>query len=160
MILKLVKNYYQLNSGRLAGLPLTVVFFSPIDVVGELKHKFAKIKDKRDQTKETDHQESEDLEMLLSREELIETNEAWKEILGQEDLSASRLKYNTEFIKKEVKDGMALKVPVFCAVIRTIDITSGLDMSCEFMDDKGEICGVFHRYAFLNCPASDQSIDA
>ena len=75
-------------------------------------------------------------------------------------MSASRLKYNTEFIKKEVKDGMALKVPVFCAVIRTIDITSGLDMSCEFMDDKGEICGVFHRYAFLNCPASDNSCAA
>ena len=121
----------------------------PINVVEELKYKFARITDKRDQKKESDHQEPEDLEMLLSREELIETNEAWKEIVDQEDLIASRTKYNTEFIKKEVKDGMALKVPVFCCVIRTIDITAGLDMSCEFMDDKGEICGVFHRYVIL-----------
>ena len=115
----------------------------PIDVVDQLRKKFAGIKDNRDQPK--DNEDFEDPELLLSRVELIEDNEAWKEILEQADLVSSRTKYNTEYLKNEVKDGMTLKVPIFCAVIRTIDIAEGLDMSCEFMDDKGEIKGVFHR---------------
>ena len=117
-----------------------------IRVDAQNNHQLAKIKDKREHDQILlENITNGDHDLILTREELIENNEAWNEILKQTDLNESRMKYNTEYMKKEVTEGMALKVPIFCAVLKSVDITSGLDMACELMDDKGEISGALHR---------------
>lgn len=90
--------------------------------------------------------EIEEAQQSLSREELLESNSAWHELEKNEDFGAERLKFDSEFIKNEVKRiGSSFKIPMFCTVLKSIDLSSGLDPSCEFVDNKGEISGMIHR---------------
>ena len=61
-----------------------------IQVDSENKHQLAKIKDKRENQNILESLGDADHDLVLTREELIDSNEAWKEILNQADLNASR----------------------------------------------------------------------
>ena len=81
--------------------------------------KLAKIKDKTDTEENVSLSQMEKDENVLSKEELIDQNKAWK-ALENDDLFNANSRFNTEHIKKEAIEGMAIKVPIFFGVLKSI----------------------------------------
>jgi hypothetical protein len=76
-------------------------------------------------------------ENSLSREELIEHNEAWSAVEKDELFVPEYTKFNSDHINKEATEGVALKMPIFFCVIKSMDLLSGHDINCELIDMKG-----------------------
>ena len=73
----------------------------------------------------------------LSREELIDHNEAWSAVEKDELFVPEYTKFNSDHINKEATEGVALKMPIFFCVIKSMDLLSGHDINCELIDMKG-----------------------
>ena len=94
---------------------------------------------------------SEEDELGLTREELIDDNKAWEAIKKDSDFTQDYFKYNSEYIKRQAKmSGSSIKVPLFCSVIKSIDISSGLDPACQLIDSHGVVSGQIHREVIRN----------
>ena len=76
-------------------------------------------------------------ENSFTKEELIDHNEAWKAVENDKLFIPEYTKFNSEHISKEATEGVALKMPIFFCVIKSMDLTSGHDINCELMDMKG-----------------------
>ena len=103
----------------------------------------AKIKGKdsvKDELPQPDHRSLSQIEKdenSLSREELIEHNEAWSAVEKDELFVPEYTKFNSDHINKEATEGVALKMPIFFCVIKSMDLLSGHDINCELIDMKG-----------------------
>ena len=110
----------------------------------QIANKLAKVKDVNKDAgyhslspEETTLSQMEKEENSLTREELIDQNEAWKAVEQDELFVPEYTKFNSEHINREATEGVALKMPIFFCVIKSMDLSSGHDINCELMDMKG-----------------------
>ena len=122
----------------------------------QIASKLAKVKDvKKDagyhslSPEETTLSQMEKEENSLTREELIDQNEAWKAVEQDELFVPEYTKFNSEHINREATEGVALKMPIFFCVIKSMDLSSGHDINCELIDMKGIAYFSFWKLALL-----------
>ena len=107
--------------------------------------KLASIKDRPKDEEELTLSQMEKDDVSLTKEELIDGNKAWKACEADPLYIPENSKFNSQYILKESTEGVAMKIPIFFCVIKSMDPTSGLDISCELMDPKGQINGLIRR---------------
>ncbi len=93
----------------------------------QIATKLAKIKDQRDEISDLPLSQIEKSDNGgMSKEELIDQNDAWKALEKDSLFVAENQKFNCVFISKEATEGMAFRVPIFFCVIKAMDLTSSL----------------------------------
>ena len=116
--------------------------------------KFSKMKPKRRSAGEQESiicQEEDEEDVGLSKEDLIDDNVTWQAIQDDKDFTEEYFKVTSEDIKNKAKfSDSSIKVPLFCCVIKSIDVSTGLDPTCEFIDPKGTVMGNIHRDVIQN----------
>jgi len=116
--------------------------------------KFSKMKPKRRSAGEHESiicQEEDEEDVGLSKEDLIDDNVTWQAIQDDKDFTEEYFKVTSEDIKNKAKfSDSSIKVPLFCCVIKSIDVSTGLDPTCEFIDPKGTVMGNIHRDVIQN----------
>ena len=125
----------------------------------ESKHIALKLKSIKEKRKDLENQDGglslsqmEKEDGILTKKELIDNNRAWHALKEDPLYTPENAKFDSTHIINEATEGVALKMPIFFCVIKSMDMSSGLDVNCEVMDIKGEINGLIRREVFDDYP--------